>query len=786
MDTRYVPDLPARQHPAHQADKNMEEEHQAQVAFYLTGRRPADQLDAVDELNLRPALFARYRTLTELRYDFPLVLLAETAEDRFVEPLSGLIDGALGEAARGSDAERVRKHVLRLEQEIRVLVSGGASGTLATLWDKAAGALGRNADKSVDDSLKRARRALKTEGEMADCDQAMPVRLIRHGWNSVQLRKATAFEKNLARLTLKLEEILRSDFERSKAGRSAQHLQESVGSGHGDVFDFGAMSGMLSTLVPKDEFPESRRQRIRELIEVLGSQQFFPSPEASTAQGAKRYSFFFESGSAALEALRERMPKVVELARAIAIAELEIDGLYNEARHNALFEQFGANGLDPQDLAPFPDYLVCVNTGKMQAAEHAQLMEILSSGLPIKVLLQTDDILKVSPIGEGNLTSGMRSRQIANMAVGLNEVYVLQSSASNLVRFRDRILKGLSYRGPALFSVYSGASGKASGLSPYLMSAAAMESRAFPAFAYDPSAGPNWASRFYLEANPQVDLDWPVQGFAYEDEDHQSVSQDLAFTVVDFVACDRRYARHLARVPREKWNGSMIAVDESLTRERKGLPNKVPCLLMIDEDNALQKVIVDERLIREARRCREMWHSLQELGGVHNSHAEKLLARERKAWEERMQQEAEVQAAAALAIAAAAAAAAAASSAALPAAVASPVPEAATAVAAQAAPMPAPAAAPAQAEPEAEKSSDDAYIETPRCSTCDECTQINNKMFAYDKNKQAYIANIDAGTYAQLVEAAESCQVAVIHPGKPRNPNEPGLEELLKRAEPFL
>jgi hypothetical protein len=27
--------------------------------------------------------------------------------------------------------------------------------------------------------------------------------------------------------------------------------------------------------------------------------------------------------------------------------------------------------------------------------------------------------------------------------------------------------------------------------------------------------------------------------------------------------------------------------------------------------------------------------------------------------------------------------------------------------------------------------------------------------------------------------------VSIIHPGKPRNPNEPGLEELLKRAETF-
>jgi hypothetical protein len=58
-------------------------------------------------------------------------------------------------------------------------------------------------------------------------------------------------------------------------------------------------------------------------------------------------------------------------------------------------------------------------------------------------------------------------------------------------------------------------------------------------------------------------------------------------------------------------------------------------------------------------------------------------------------------------------------------------------------------------------------------------------MFAYDANKQAYIADLSAGTYRELVEAAESCQVSIIHPGKPRNPNEPQLEELLARAEPF-
>ncbi len=81
---------------------------------------------------------------------------------------------------------------------------------------------------------------------------------------------------------------------------------------------------------------------------------------------------------------------------------------------------------------------------------------------------------------------------------------------------------------------------------------------------------------------------------------------------------------------------------------------------------------------------------------------------------------------------------------------------------------------------------DEPYIETPRCTTCNECTEINNKMFVYDENMQAYIADLNAGTYRELVEAAEVCQVCIIHPGKPRNPNEPNLDELIERAEPFM
>src|SRR6185436_4020144 len=127
--------------------------------------------------------------------------------------------------------------------------------------------------------------------------------------------------------------------------------------------------------------------------------------------------------------------------------------------------------------------------------------------------------------------------------------------------------------------------------------------------------------------------DWPIHRFEYEDARQQRVVEDLAFTFVDFVAGDPRFAAHLARLPGAPADDDLVAVDALLLRDRRGLPEHVPCVRMIDDKDRLHTVIVDERLMRKARRSREMWHSLQELGGVHNSHAERLLARERAAWE---------------------------------------------------------------------------------------------------------------------------------------------------------
>ncbi len=100
------------------------------------------------------------------------------------------------------------------------------------------------------------------------------------------------------------------------------------------------------------------------------------------------------------------------------------------------------------------------------------------------------------------------------------------------------------------------------------------------------------------------------------------------------------------------------------------------------------------------------------------------------------------------------------------------------------------APAPAEAAPVEEDDDDDAlvmdpYIDTARCTSCNECTNLNKKMFAYNDAKQAYIKDAKAGTFAEIVQAAERCTAKIIHPGTPLNPRERDLEKWIERAKPF-
>jgi ferredoxin len=728
---------------------------QDQLVFHMTGKRAGDGLEPLDVGALRPAALAPYRDLSRLRYDFPLVLPAVTTGDTYVHSLSAIVGALLAECApRGPEGERLRKHVLRVERELRVMLAAGESGLLSDLWAGAVERVSAGADETVGKVLAQAGDALKVDGEIVDCDEQLPARFVRQAWRHAQARKGREFRLLIDRLARNLSDILRAAFAHSAAGQEPQALAATIGSGHAEVFDFAVMSRLVGRHVPRDELPPTRRRRIEGALSVLRKQPFHADPTRAIIGGGS-FGFDFDNCRAAAEAYRARLPRLAEVVKAVAIAELESTGAYVEADHDAFFERYDEGALTEDDLALFPDYLVCIPPGRNDAPENAGLIEMLSSGLPVKVLVEQTDLLEEASIGTGHFAFGVRSARLATTAMGLGGMFVLQATSADLYSLRARVERGLACRGPALFSVFSGSPAAAGDLPPYLTAASAKESRAFPVFTYDATAGANWAARFSLENNRNPDADWPLEPFEYADEAVQRIATELAFTYADFVLCDRRYGAHFAVVPRERWSGAMLPAADWLLADDRAASDRIPYLWAVDADDRLHRVIVDARLMQATRRCLLLWHRLQEHAGIHDSHAERLLAAERAAWEAKWESAQEV------------------------------LQKAAAAPAASAMP---PSAPPVESVAEADPAappSNEAWIETARCPSCNECQTINDKMFTYNDNKQAFIKDINAGTYRQLVEAAEVCQVAIIHPGLPRNPNEPGLEELVKRAEPF-
>jgi len=275
------------------------------------------------------------------------------------------------------------------------------------------------------------------------------------------------------------------------------------------------------------------------------------------------------------------------------------------------------------------------------------------------------------------------------------------------------------------------------------------------------------------------------------------------FRFVDYALLDTDFDDHFHVVPAACPEASLLPLDAYLALDPDDAIRKIPFVWGVDGDGRLRKLAVTRRLAVAGRDRVDFWHTLQELAGVRNvyvieavqwaraeekaeaaeerkrlleQHAEEIERVKREIVGEAMQN----LAARLLDLDAGALSAMPASTGSVKAA---PPDAGAAGAVASSAVEEAPAVEPAPVE---EEISDEAWINTPLCTSCNDCTAINPLLFVYDQNKQAKIGDLAKGTFAQLVQAAEKCPARCIHPGQPLDPSEPGLEDLVRRAQPFM
>lgn len=495
---------------------------------------------------------------------------------------------------------------------------------------------------------------------------------------------------------------------------------------------------------------------------------------------------FQDSPSMAMGLFEGHMTKMAEGFKAIRMAELELRGEYNVEKHKDFFTYFNWKQFSDEEFALCPPVVSIGGDGAMYDIGFQNLSRMMMSGMPIKVLVLDTQVY--SNTGGQNCTSGFVG-QVADMAPygkakkGKQEVrkeisligmahrtsYVLQSSVANVTHMLEGFIEGLNSRRPALFNVYAtcqpehGVADDAT----FHQTKLALESRAYPMVRFNPDKGTTLRECTDLEGNPALEKDWPIYSLEYVDEDGSKAKLELPLTFADFALTEGRFRKHFKKAPRETWNEQLVPMHEFIELSPDDREGLYPFIWTVDHKQQLGRVLVSAEIVDATLERRSFWRMLKSIVGL--DHA--LVDAEAIAKQARLELAQKLLMLAGGDVNA-------------------PMPMVANGHYTNGANGKVNGHNGANG---AHHSGHDAngydyepvWIETPECTSCDECVIINPNIFVYNDEGKAVIANPRGGPFKDIVRAAEKCTAGCIHPGTPFNPSEADLQKLIKRAEKY-
>ncbi len=487
---------------------------------------------------------------------------------------------------------------------------------------------------------------------------------------------------------------------------------------------------------------------------------------------------FQDAPSVAMGIFEGHMVKMADGFKAIRMAEAALQG---ETDHKKLAKDltyFNWQKFTDEEFLLCPPVVAVGGDGAMYDIGFQNLSRALMAGRPIKIMVLDTQVY--SNTGGQACTSGFVG-QVSDMAPygkawhGKTEIrkemsligaahrtaFVLQSNLSNYTHMIEGFIDGINARRPALFNCYTvcqpehGVGDEAT----YERSKLALESRAYPVLRFDPTAGDSWEDCLDLDGNPAIDEDWPTYTLEYQDEDEGEVKKlELPMTFADFAVGEARFRKHFRVAPPDTWNDSMVPIADFIKLDAEEREGMFPYVWAVNKKNRLIRVLVAEELVRSTEERQSFWRVLKSLAGL-----------TRKVDPDQIANQVRAETAQKLATGLMQMLSGEGGAAVLPAA-----PAGDSAPAGDAAP---PAAGGAAFEPP--------WIDRNECTSCDECVNINPKIFAYDDEKKAYVKDPKGGPFKDVVRSAEKCTGQCIHPGTPHDPNEKDVDKWVKRAEKY-
>jgi ferredoxin len=768
-----------------------------------------------------PALLNPYRDASAIRYQYPIYLLppGEAIDSVIARPLSEHLSDSLQALAPGDEQSKILKDNLPwLERFLRQKLVDCEPVDAPALMREASAALQEHLDlkgsnqETLQADLSRLGESIAPNSLFLGYGPRVPLQLMLHAIRHRQRQRRKQFRDQVAAHVLALQTLL--DVERAKAGDSAEAGGVDPASRY---LDSGALSGMLEQRAHGSvAMPPERRRRIEQALGTL--QNWQDDPVLVRFVGPLEDSEFGEQDDVdiigsddpcvtAAEVFEREAAAFAKLFSAARIAALEVDDNYDPTVHDSWFASFDWQAFTDDEMQLITRVVALVSADYLAGDGLPAFSRLLGSRLPVHVLtwVRAYDNPSAKP-GDGPFDS--YRFELGYFGIGHRQVVVAQTSAARHQDLLAGFLTALDSSRASLHLINRGTqtSVKQPLLEPWFVASAALESRAHPFILVNPDAGDHAAQRISFDGNPQSDNDWPVETLEYRGDDGEVAEMQLAFTFADYALLMPVLHAHFRVVPAGFDAEDLVPVARYLGMDESMVGRLVPYVWGIDADGVLTRLVVSRALVFACRDRLNYWRTLQEMAGIHNFYVEEAIDRvieEQRAAEDAERQqllqahEEELESVRSEAadkvmgqlvdvlmgadlseIVAGAAPMASMPPTARKGDVAEAEPSDEGGQGAEPEPEPEP-------EPEEELSFDEPWLDTAMCTTCDDCMGINKMMFAYNENKQAYITDPRAGPYADLVAAAEICPAKCIHPGKPLDPNEPGLEELIARAEPF-
>jgi len=768
--------------------------------FFLTGSCPEDIYSSVDFSSpALPAVLGQLDREKVFETGYPLLAIQEGGHTDFI-PVRDFLEGRIEERfvpglikAFAAALEEKTRAVTRLEEEIvkRALeiFSGGFES-------------GDEEFERVGEKVTRVFSGTMATARILTFSRAILPLLCHSIASEKRTEKRKEFRREVSFLCGQLGDILEAE-ERSRLDADAGEVADELGDASGRFLDPEAVAKLHHRHMVSPGFSEERKEELQWAYKVLKDylKVAEDSPEAYFIFEAYTYEAFplpgvsvqthenpFLFAAGIFDGLAERL---VEVLKAVQLARRETESGGGSVG-DSLTEKLDWTFLEMEELSLIPPVVVLISSESVFEKKLSSLGRLISSGRPVAVLVTSREF-DVTGDDVWPKHSGI-SPDLWQLVLSFRELFVIQSSLALPVHTIRGMREWISQPVPSVALVAVPRAG-GGGFEEWWRSYAACLGRAVPVFRHDPSAGPTWRERINLDGNVLPEEPWIRKEFEVKTSGGEVRKMEDAITPAHAAVLKARFSGHFLTIPEEAWNDNQIEFREYLDRGILLEPDTIPFIWVLSRENVLKRAILTRDVVYACQERGRSWRMLQQLSGVSEPEtggAEIPQEREKTIGEADLQAAREQGASQVINRLIEVLAGSSSDLLEVPAARSSikgaedvkitETQEKEKPLEEEKPPEPLTVLEEEAAETE-EELSEEPYIESELCTSCNECISLNSSMFQYNSNKQAYVADPGAGTYRQLVKAAVNCPARCIYPGTPRPDDETATEELEARAK---